>query len=767
MQWPAHLFRSSSSAACRGRPVGEGDRIATVTRWCHDHAGRVGLCWIIVLSLSVFVLRLHAPRNDAISALSPQFSWATLLGGLDAARGEALIQSRFGEFPIATDILCARLLPIEERFPSISIDESVAMSESHTLLTEAARCREPLLSATNPFAVAPVVANLPVPVTQVELAGTPRDVVIRTMQRAKASRSGLSFEVPETTTSKERRTDVAADLRRAERIGLLVALIVLAVVLRSIVAPIVPIVLGLVSVGVAVGMNSVLNGFDRSPFYVDETISMIGMAVSIDYALFVIHRYCEERNKGSVISTTAGSEAIAIRTVLASGAVMIVAMAGMLLVPVSIFRQIALGGMLVVAISVVATITLMPPLLRLLGNHLEWPRRRCAHRCTGPDMAWSRIWLTVGRLTTRHPLIAIALVAVLFVPLNIAARDLRRDLAGLNRPQDASATTAPLVEDAQTAMAGMVLSMVEVTVDADRSVVVQDGINRLVAALGEDHRFAPFVTVQWNDANDLAVVSAALVDSRGDLAALGAVDQLRETVIADAFNGVPASVRVTGPVAARAEVLETFSHWEHRVRLLVLLTSFLGLLVIFRSVVVPIKAIAISLITVGAVHGLLVLVFQKGYGAAWFGFQPVQSIEAWVPLFLFCVLFGISMDYHIFLLARIREHFWRTGDHQGSLIAGLQTTGGVVTGAATIMAVVFASFAGGGVPALQQIGLGLAAAVILDASLVRCVLIPALMTLLGDANWYLPPWLRWLPDFQIARAEQLSTVPTPAIAAGN
>ncbi len=754
MHIPHRLTRSRNPATPRGRRPGEG-AVTTLARLCHDHPWRVCAVWSVILAVGLGSLFVKGDSNhQTTGANATRLDWAVLLGGLDAARGESLIRDRFDSAPASTDVLCARLLPIQEKVPALTFDDTAAVSgDTQRLLADLAQCRQPI----NP---AEIASSLPIPVTHLDLAGTPRDLA---MQAAKSARNTSARWVPATTlpdlpTAKKnaaKEDSAAANLQRAERIGLLAALIVLAVVLRSLVAPVVPILLGIASVGVALGITTAVNGFGPPPFYVAETISMIGLAISIDYALFVIHRCSEERARTG--DAVAGA-AIAIRTVLASGAVMIAAMAGMLLIPVAVFRDLAFGIILVVALGVAATATLLPPILRLLGNSLNRPTR--LHRSQpSPETVYRGTWALVGRLTTRHPLIAIALAAAILVPLNIEARDLRRDLAAFTPAPPATATTEPRVRDVETALSTAVLSVVEITVDGRRTASVQEGIDRLVASLGEDRRFAPLVTVQWNTADDLAVVSALLTDETAGTDSLAAVDRLRTTLIAEAFRDVPATVNVTGPVAARAEVLQTFDRWEQRVRFLVLGSSFLLLLLIFRSLVVPLKAIAINLVTIGAVHGLLVLVFQKGAGAGLFGFTTAPAIEAWVPLFLFCVLFGLSMDYHIFLLSRVREHFRRTGDHHGSLVAGLQTTGGVVTGAATIMAVVFAAFAFGRVPELQQIGFGLAAAVILDATIVRCILTPALMDLLGPANWYLPSFLRWLPDPGLAGGER---VPTPA-----
>jgi RND superfamily putative drug exporter len=212
---------------------------------------------------------------------------------------------------------------------------------------------------------------------------------------------------------------------------------------------------------------------------------------------------------------------------------------------------------------------------------------------------------------------------------------------------------------------------------------------------------------------------------------------------------VPAKVLVGGQTAFNKDFFDLTDRYMPIVFAFVLGLSFVLLTVAFRSVIVPIKAIVLNLLSVGAAYGLIVLVSLKGVGAGILGFQKVEVIEAWLPLFLFCVLFGLSMDYHVFLLSRIREHYDLTGDNTESVAFGLRTTAGIITGAALIMVAVFGGFASGQLVMFQQMGFGLAAAVLIDATIVRSVLVPATMKLLGKRNWYLPKWLEWLPDVQV------------------
>ena len=277
---------------------------------------------------------------------------------------------------------------------------------------------------------------------------------------------------------------------------------------------------------------------------------------------------------------------------------------------------------------------------------------------------------------------------------------------------------------------------------------VKQGVARLEAAMKSDGRFGP-AQVTVDKAGDLTLVSTTLAgDPAGD-ATRGLVAQLRTTMVPAAFAGAPAKVYVSGNTAFVVDYLAFFHRWLPIALTVVLSLSFVLLLVAFRSIVIPAKAIAMNLLSVGAAYGLMVLVFQKGVGAHLLGLTHVDTIEAWVPLFLFSLLFGLSMDYQVFLLSRIKERFDHTGDTREAVAYGVGRTAGIITGAAAIMVCVFAGMAGGQLVMFQQMGFGLAVAVLIDATVVRTIIVPAAMELLGDWNWYLPRWLEWLPNVSV------------------
>jgi RND superfamily putative drug exporter len=344
--------------------------------------------------------------------------------------------------------------------------------------------------------------------------------------------------------------------------------------------------------------------------------------------------------------------------------------------------------------------------------------------------------------------VSLIAVAALLLAAAFSWFDIRTGFSGItDAPEDLPARIAfeALLEE----FPGGTTSPVLVVIDGDvASAPVAGAVDRLTAALEDDAAFG-IPHYQANEAGDLGLVSVPLeaADSFGG-EALDQVRRLRAEMIPAAFAGVEARVLVGGETAFGVDFFGVIDRYTPWVYAFVLGLSFVLLTVVFRSIVVPIEAIILNLLSVGAATGLVVLVFQKGFLVDALGFTRTEAIEAWLPLFLFSILFGLSMDYHVFLLTRIRERFDQTADNSESVAHGLRTTGAIITGAAVIMVAVFAGFAAGDLVALQQMGFGLAVAVFLDATLVRSVLVPATMKLLGDRNWYLPRFLRWLPDLK-------------------
>jgi RND superfamily putative drug exporter len=541
------------------------------------------------------------------------------------------------------------------------------------------------------------------------------------------------------------------DLSKGETIGLPVAILILVVLFGALVAAGLPIIVGFVSIFIALGLSAMVGKTTDLTFFVVNMIFMIGLAVGIDYALFIISRYREERAKGieklDAIAITGGT---ANKAVLFSGATVVLALSGMFLVPELTFRSLGIGAVLVVIVAVAASLTLLPALLSVVGDKIDAPRLgRKPKTVVDPHLVtYKGFWGRVTKQVMAHPVVALVLAVGILLTFALPVVDMNRGSSGVSSlPQSTNAYSAYTLLQ-RDFPAGMI-APVEIVVDGPATNdTVEASIARLTSALEKDDRFG-VASVQQNTPGTLTLVSVPLTLEPDNPLAYETIEDLREQIVPAAFAGAPAEVYVTGEVAMTQDANSLSEEYLPIVIAFVLALSFVLLTVAFRSIVVPVKALIMNLLSVGAAYGLIVLVFQKGYGADLFGFQTVPMIESWLPLFLFSILFGLSMDYHVFLLSRIREHYDLTGDNKEAVAFGLQSTAKLITGAALIMVVVFAGFAAGRLVMLQQVGFGLAVAILIDATIVRSILVPASMVLLGDRNWYFPKWLGWLPHVTI------------------
>ena len=355
----------------------------------------------------------------------------------------------------------------------------------------------------------------------------------------------------------------------------------------------------------------------------------------------------------------------------------------------------------------------------------------------------------------RRPLVSLVVSIAILVALALPALDLRTGSAGVRTIPDGYPSKDGFNALEREFGVGTVDSA-QVVAEGDVGPAGAQAIERLAQLLSSDPAFrAPEVSTSPD--GELALVEAHVRGDSRDEAAVQAIERLRAEVVPEAMAGTDLSVFVTGETAEIVDYREMMDRWLPIVFVFVLGFSFVLLTVAFRSIVVPAKAILLNLLSVGAAYGLIVLVFQKGIGNELFGFPQVDAIEAWLPLFLFSVLFGLSMDYHVFLLSRIRERYTQTGDSSEAVAFGVKTTARLITGAALIIIVVFAGFATGELVMFQQMGFGVAVALLIDATLIRSVLVPAAMELLGDRNWWLPRWLGWLPHLEVEAGHATSS----------
>lgn len=563
------------------------------------------------------------------------------------------------------------------------------------------------------------------------------------------------------------------DALTGETVGVGVALAILVLVFGALVAASVPVVLAAVSVVVALGLTALLGQAWELTFSVTNIITMMGLAVGIDYSLFIVSRFREERRRGrDKLEAVARAQATAGRAVLFSGLTVIVALLGLIIMPSTVFRSISAGAIFVVGVAVIAALSLLPALLGLLGDRVDSLRpsrlllgrlRRAGRPAPGQD---SSVGGSVGESAARsagrlgfwdrltHGVMARPIVSLVAatLPLLLACSfyfDLQPGAAGVSTLPEGAETKAAFRMLEEDFASGLVYP-VEVVIDGRaEDPQVAAAVEQLQARVAADTDYAGPARAEVNEAGDLTLLSYALAIDPNGKAAENSVRRLRGEHIRAAFGGVPAEVLVTGVTALNVDFFAQVERYTPWVFGFVLCLSFLLLTMVFRSLVVPLKAIVMNLLSVGAAYGLIVLVFQKGVGADLLGLQQTPAIEAWLPLFLFAILFGLSMDYHVLLLSRIRERYDETGDNTESVAFGLRSTAGLITGAALIMVAVFGGFAAGDLVMFQQLGFGLAVAVFLDATVVRSILVPAAMKLLGAGNWWLPGPLRWLPDLRV------------------
>ena len=545
------------------------------------------------------------------------------------------------------------------------------------------------------------------------------------------------------------------DFHRAELLSIPLTLVILLIAFGAIVAAGIPVLLALTAVIAALGLLALPSHVWPVDDAANSVILLIGLAVGVDYSLFYIRRVREERAAGrDTEAALSAAAATSGRAVLVSGLTVLIAMAGMFLTGSKEFTSVAVGTILVVAIAMGGSLTVLPALLALLGDRLERGRIPILGRVRRREH--SRV---LGRLvdaSLRRPVRAAGLTGAALIVLALPAFALHtNNTSDTTLPQGLRITGT--YERLERAFPGgaqpayVVARIHRTSVPAVRTAFAE--LRRRALAT---HLMKNPVELRASPDRSVAVMTIPLVGSGTDRRSERALTVLRRTLVPETLGrtrGVEAAVG--GVTASSKDFNDLLKRRVPIVFAFVLGLAFLLLLTAFRSVVVAVKAIVLNLLSVGAAYGVLVALFQWGWGESLLGFRSTGGITSWLPLFLFVVLFGLSMDYHVFILSRVREGVDRGHTTEEAVAAGLRRTAGVVTSAAVVMVAVFAIFGTLSRIDLKQLGVGLATAILLDATLVRAVLLPAAMKLLGERNWYLPSWLEWLPRFDAepARAE--------------
>jgi RND superfamily putative drug exporter len=496
----------------------------------------------------------------------------------------------------------------------------------------------------------------------------------------------------------------------------------------------------------ALGLVAILSHLLPVDSNLSAVILMIGLAVGVDYSLFYLRREREERAAGrSAGAALQAAAATSGRAVLISGATVIVAMAGMLISGDKSFISFAEGAILVVAISMFASLTVLPAMLSRLGDRVERGRIPLLGRRRRPA-GQSRFWTALTGRVMRRPRLAILVAGGLLVALSIPALQMKTVTSGIDElPSDLPVIVTYDKVRAAFPTEGVTATVVVEAADV-RSGAAAAGIAGLRAAVEGSDAFRPGTEVSYSNDGTVAQIDVPTPGSGTDAPSTRALDVLRGEIVPATVGRVPgATVNVSGDAAASADFRSQLSSRLPLIFAFVFGLAFLLMLLTFRSIVIPVKAILLNLLSVGAAYGVLVLVFQRGWGESLLGFESNGGVANWLPLFLFVVLFGLSMDYHVFILSRVRELYSRGMGTDEAVRQGISTTAGTVTSAAVVMVGVFLVFATLSFLDFKEMGIGLAAAVLIDATVIRGVLLPASMKVLGDWNWYLPGWLEWLP----------------------
>ena len=540
----------------------------------------------------------------------------------------------------------------------------------------------------------------------------------------------------------------------AEGIGFMFAIVILLITFGSVLAMGLPIASALFGIGIGLSLIMLFANFLSVPDFTPQLASMIGIGVGIDYALFIVTRYRQQLHHGldpeqatMVAITTAG------KAVLFAGTTVVISLLGILLMGFEFVEGLAIGGAATVAVTMVAAVTLIPALLGFVGRNVDRWRLPWFHQDEtkfqqGPAYRWSRL---IQRRPWPFAILGLAVLIVMSIPL-FSIRLGFADASSASTERSSRRAYDLLTEGFGPGFNGPLLLATEV--DSPDDVQSLESVGQ---ALSNTEGIAAVTPVQMSPGEDAAVMTAFPTTTPQDEATTELVDQLRDDVIPAARADGANPIYVGGFTAS---VVDFSAANGERLPILVgvvITLSFILLVVVFRSLVVPLKAAIMNLLSIGAAYGAVVAIFQWGWGKGLFGVETTAPFEAWAPMMLFTILFGLSMDYEIFLLSRIREEYVRTRDNKLAVANGLATTARVITAAAAIMVTLFLVFVFGFEErAIKLFAVGLAVAIFVDATVVRMVLVPATMELLGDANWWLPKWLdRILPRFEIEGEDQV------------
>jgi putative drug exporter of the RND superfamily len=723
------------------RPAGAGLGPRQLAEAATRRPRRVLVIWGLIVLVSFVVI-----GGLLSSAITPE---GTLTNNPESLQAKDLIDERLPQQNEIDELIVVRSESatvnepaFRERVRTLVADarKTGSVSEIHSYLE---RGGDILISRDRHATLVPIVLK--------EKQEERIDDLVPVIERANG-RDGFAVNITGQYTVGRDFTEVSAeDLSKGElQFGLPAALIVLLLVFGTLTGAAIPMLMAIISIIVALAITAIVGQLWQLNLFITNMVVAMGLALGIDYSLFIVSRLREERHRGrSTREAILVVASTATRAVVFSGTAFTLAMIGMLLVPDTTLRSLGFGAVVVGIVSICVALTFHPALLMVLGDRVDktqlpWIGRKVAESAGEEGRLWRRAVLAV----MRRPTLSLLTTALLLLALAVPLFGLQMGSSGASSLPDDTLGKQGLIALERDFAEGAT-DPVNVVVDGPSdNAALQGGLRNLRAKLAGDRDFAASAWRVEKGPN-ITVASVPLNAEPSSASASDAIDRLRDDYVPAAFGANADEVLVGGGPAEARDSFAVSATWLPIVIAFVLALTVVLLTLAFRSIVIPLTAIAVNLLSVGAAYGILVLVFQEGVGADLLGFSEVERIDSWIPIFLFSVLFGLSMDYQVFLLSRIQERWATTGDTQEAIVHGVASTARLITGAAAIIIVVFAGFATGQLVAFQQMGFGIAIALAIDATLVRLVLIPAAMRLLGDRNWWLPRGLGWLPHLEV------------------
>jgi RND superfamily putative drug exporter len=731
-------YAPAPPAEKRPRADSPGGFVVKIARWSARHRWLAILIWITVVAGAVFA---------GSAAGTHEASEADEAVGESAAAERALESSEWPHEALSESVL------VQSRDGGVVDPAAPVVQRLHddlAALPAAANVSDPIGSSDGSAVLLDVdIASSDEESPRAESAA---DAVARVVADAAAANPDLSIDQAGDVSVDEAVSQIYDDdLRRAEMISLPVTLAILVLAFGALLAASVPVLLALSAVVAAMGLSQLASHIVPGSDVVSSVILLVGLAVGVDYSLFYVRREREERaNGGGTYDAIAVAAATSGRAVLISGVTVTIAMAGLLIAGDTTFASIGVGCILVVTMAVVGSVTVLPALLALLGRWIDRPRVPLVWRLRSRDGS-PRLWSAILRPVLARPAVSFTIAAAALLALAAPALGMRLGDPGVDDlPQDQPviATYTRMVEEFPSE--GSTHEVVVWTDDGgplDRT-AVNAAVDDLSARVERDPAFEldKPLTADYALDGDVATVDVPTGYDYSSTHAVEGLDRLRDDLVPTTLGSIAdTDTGVTGDTAWTTDFKDLLAQRMPLVIGFVLVLTVAVFVLAFRSLTIALTAVVLNLLSVAAAYGLLTLVFQHTWAEGLLGFHSSGAILTWLPLFLFAILFGLSMDYHVFVVSRIREARLAGLTTRDAVAQGITRSAGTVTSAAVVMVAVFSIFAMLSALDFKQMGVGLASAIIIDATVVRAVLLPSAMTLLGERNWYLPRWLQRLP----------------------